>query len=100
MTRRRIQGHRAWLMFVCLSCLGYMSCTSLPAEQSPPPTALHSLQASPSALYQAGLTQLASGEYLQARLSLEQAVALAPSQASYHNALGLANLQLGRFSQA
>jgi Tfp pilus assembly protein PilF len=41
-----------------------------------------------------------SGEYQQARLSLEEAVAQDPNSASYRNALGLADLQLGRLPQA
>ena len=94
MTRRLRQGNGALLMLVLLSLFWCAACARLPAEKPPPPTA------SPSAMYQMGLTQLVSGEYLQARLSLEQAVALAPHQAGYRNALGLANLQLGRFPQA
>ena len=63
------------------------------AKSSPSPAA-------PRVLYELGIKQLASGEYPQARLALEQAVALAPRQAAYHNALGLANLQLGRLPPA
>ena len=97
MTSRLRQGNGALLMLVLLSLFWGVACARLPMEKPPPPTASPGATYSPSAMYQMGLTQLASGEYLQARLSLEQAVALAPNQASYRNALGLANLQLGRF---
>ena len=100
MTSRLRQGNRACLMFVLLTFFWWAACARLPVEKPSPPADSPSPMSSPSALYQTGLTQLASGEYLQARLSLEQAVALAPDQGSYRNALGLANLQLGRFPQA
>lgn len=94
MSRRLQQGWSVWLMPVVLSALWYAGCTPLSGEKPLPPTA------APRVLYELGLRQLASGEYPQARLSLEQAVALAPMQATYRNALGFANLQLGRLPSA
>ena len=100
MTSRLRQGNGALLMLVLLSLFWGAACARLAVEQPAPPTASPGAMDSPSAMYQTGLIQFAAGEYLQARLSLEQAVALAPNQASYRNALGLAHLQLGRFPQA
>ncbi len=54
----------------------------------------------PRVIYGLGIGQLQSGEYVRARLSLEQAVALNPKKAIYRNALGLANLHLGRLGEA
>jgi len=84
----------AILIAMVLSTLWWGGCASLPGEKPLPPTV------SPRLLYELGLSQLASGEYLQARLSLEQAASLDPKQATYRNALGFANLHLGRVPQA
>jgi type IV pilus biogenesis/stability protein PilW len=100
MTKRLRQGKGALRLLVLLSMCWYTACARQPVAQPLAPTAAPSPLASPNALYQTGLTHLSSGEYLQARLSLEQAIALAPNQTNYHNALGLANLQLGRLPQA
>ncbi len=54
----------------------------------------------PRVIYDLGIRQLQSGDYLQARISLEQAVALDPDKAVYRNALGLANLHSGRLRHA
>jgi len=54
----------------------------------------------PRFIYGLGIGQLQSGEYVQARHSLEQAVALDPDKAIYRNALGLANLHSGRLQEA
>ena len=94
MTSRLQQGRGALLLPVLLSALWYAGCTPLPGEKPLPPTV------APRLLYESGLSQLASGEYLQARRSFEQVVALAPTQATYRNALGFANLHLGRLPQA
>jgi len=94
MTSRFRQARVTCIMPVLLCALWYAGCTPLPREQPPSATV------SPRLLYELGISQLASGEYLQARLSLEQAVALGPGQATYHNALGFANLHLGRLPQA
>lgn len=55
---------------------------------------------SPAILYESGLSHLESGDYLRARISLEQAVSLDPNRAVYRNALGLAYLQLGALAQS
>jgi Tfp pilus assembly protein PilF len=55
---------------------------------------------SPAILYESGLSHLESGDYLRARLSLEQAVSLDPNRAVYRNALGLTYLQLGALPQS
>ena len=99
-TRRLTQGPGVWRLLVVLACVWGVACARLPEAESPPPTAAPHAMDAPGTTYQMGLTQLASGDYLQARRSLEQAVALAPNQASYYNALGLAYLQLGRLPQA
>ncbi len=54
----------------------------------------------PRFIYDLGIRQLQSGDYFQARISLEQAVALDPDKAVYRNALGLANLHSGRLRHA
>lgn len=94
MSPRLQQGWRAVLIPLVLSTLWYVGCIPPAGEKPTSPTA------SPRVLYESGLSQLAAGEYLQARLALEQAVALAPQQATYRNALGFVNLQLGRLAQA
>ena len=84
----------AFRISMVLSVLWYVGCAPLPGEKPLPSTA------SPRVFYELGLSQLESGEYLQARLSLEQAVSLDPKQATYRNALGYANLHLGRLPHA
>lgn len=54
----------------------------------------------PAVLYETGISQLESGDYLRARLSLEQAVSLDPNRAVYRNALGLAQLHSGGLAQS
>jgi type IV pilus biogenesis/stability protein PilW len=87
-------------MLVLLTYVWGVACARLPQAESPPSTAVPRAMNAPDATYQLGLNQFASGDYLQARRSLEQAIALAPNQASYHNALGLVYLQLGQLPQA
>ena len=77
-TKRRRQGHGAWRLLVVLACVWGVACARLPDTETPPPTATPQAMDAPGATYQMGLTQLTSGDYLQARRSLEQAVALAP----------------------
>ncbi len=78
------------VLAVSLSCV---ACTPT-QEQKARPTL------PPRVIYDLGLSRLQSGEYSQARFSLEQAVALDPNKAIYRNALGLANLHLGRLQDA
>ncbi len=80
----------ASVLVVFLSCV---SCTPT-QEQKAKPTV------PPRFIYDLGTRQLQSGEYFQARLSLEQAVTLDPNKAIYRNSLGLANLHLGRLGEA
>jgi len=98
--RRLPQGYGAWRLLVVLACVWGVACARLPQEEFPPSTPAPRAMQTPGATYQVGLAQLAAGDYLQAGYSLEQAVALAPNQASYHNALGVAYLHLGRLPQA
>ena len=98
--RNLAQRHGVCGLLVLLAWVWGVACARLPPPEAPPPTAAPRAMDAPGVTYQLGLSQLAAGDYLQARRSLEQAVALAPNQASYHNALGLAYLQLGRFPQA
>jgi len=94
MTARFEQGKSVFIVPVVLSCLSWVGCTPPPAEKPKAPT-VH-----PAIIYEMGTSQLESGEYLQARLSFEQAVTLDPDSANYRNALGLANLHSGRIPQA
>ncbi|MBI3326575.1 MAG: tetratricopeptide repeat protein [Nitrospinae bacterium] len=84
----------AFLIAMVLSVVWHVGCAPLPGEKPLLPGV------PPRALYELGISQLESREYLQARLSLEQAVSLDPKQATYRYALGYAYLQLKRFPQA
>lgn len=88
------QGRCVFVMTVFLSCLSWLGCSPPPREEPKAPTV------PPALVYELGMSRMESGEYLQARLSFEEAVALDPNSASFRNALGLADLQLGRFPQA
>jgi len=88
------QGKCVFVMTAFLSCLSWLGCTL------PPPTEPKSTTVPPALMYELGMSRMESGEYLQARLSFEEAVSLDPNSSSYRNALGLANLQLGRLPQA
>ena len=80
----------ASVLVVFLSCV---SCTPTQEQKAKPIVP-------PRFIYDLGTRQLQSGEYFQARLSLEQAVTLDPNKAIYRNSLGLANLHLGRLGEA
>jgi Tfp pilus assembly protein PilF len=79
---------------VFLACIYWIGCGPPQVQTPEPPTV------PPTVIYETGISQLESGDYLRARLSFEQAVRLDPSRAVYRNALGLANLHLGRLPQA
>jgi hypothetical protein len=75
-TRRLPLGHGAWGLLVVLAYVWGVACARLPQAESPPPTAAPRAMDAPGATYQ-----------------------LAPTQARYHNALGLSYLQIGRLPQ-
>lgn len=77
-----------------LLLLWLAACANPPVEKPATPTI------PPQAVYELGLSHLEAREYHQARVFLEQAADLSPGQATYRNALGLANLHLGRTPQA
>jgi len=78
---------------VLVACLSCVACTPTQGQKAKPTVP-------PRVIYELGTRQLQSGEYFQARLSLEQAVILDPNKAIYRNSLGLANLHLGRLGEA
>ncbi len=88
---KRISGVFIFAVLVAVS--SWTACTpSFKQEEKP--------SIPPPVIYDLGIRQLKSGDYFQARISLEQAIALDPKKAIYRNALGLANLQSGRLRQA
>jgi len=87
-------GKGALIALALLSVMWYGGCASVPGDQSLP------AHVSPRVLYELGLSQLAAGEYPEARVTLEQAVARDPRRATFRNALGWVYLQLGRLPQA
>lgn len=88
---KRISGVFIFAVLVAVS--SWTACTpSFKQEEKP--------SIPPPVIYDLGIRQLKSGDYFQARISLEQAIALDPKKAIYRNALGLANLHSGRLQKA